>query len=56
MAKNNRSIFGLECSICKSRNYVSQKNSVNTKDKLTLNKYCRKCRKATPHDEFKKLG
>lgn len=54
MAKKlNRASFGLECNDCKSRNYVSQKNSINTKDKIVSNKYCKKCRKSVKHSEFK---
>ena len=53
--KDNRQILGLECRDCKSRNYVTQKNAVNTKDKLSLKKYCKVCRKTTIHEEFKKL-
>jgi large subunit ribosomal protein L33 len=51
--KANRMSFGMECNECKSRNYISQKNSVNTKDKITLNKFCKTCRKVTLHNEFK---
>lgn len=54
MAKKlNRMNFGLECGECKSRNYVTQKNTVETKEKLVLNKYCKKCKKSTKHSEFK---
>ncbi|MBI3486075.1 50S ribosomal protein L33 [Candidatus Daviesbacteria bacterium] len=53
--KDNRQLLGLECSVCKSRNYITSKNTVNTKDKLTLNKFCKHCRKVTPHSEVKKL-
>lgn len=53
--KDNRQVFGLECSVCKTRNYITEKNVVNTKDKLNLNKYCKRCRKATTHSEVKKL-
>ena len=51
--KDSRQALGLECSICRSRNYVTQKKSLKTRDKLVLNKYCKKCRKATEHTEFK---
>lgn len=43
--------FGLICSVCGSRNYVSTKNKMENKDKLTLNKFCNHCRKHTPHKE-----
>lgn len=51
--KGNRQIFNLECSVCKSKNYVTEKNVINTKEKLSLKKYCKKCRKATLHNEAK---
>lgn len=53
--KENRVVLGLECRECKHRNYVTTKNSTVTKEKLSLNKYCRNCRKATTHEEVKKL-
>ncbi len=43
--------FILECSACKSQNYVTSKNRQNVPDRLRLSKYCRKCRKHTEHVE-----
>jgi len=51
--KGNRQIFNLECSACKSRNYITSKNVINIKEKLSLKKFCKKCRKVTPHTEVK---
>ncbi|MBI2329905.1 50S ribosomal protein L33 [Candidatus Daviesbacteria bacterium] len=51
--KGNRSIFNLQCSVCKNRNYLSSKNTVNIKEKITLNKFCPHDRKTTPHNEVK---
>ena len=53
--KGARQLFAFVCSMCKSQNYISEKNKVNTPDKLTLNKYCRQCRKHTAHKESSKL-
>lgn len=53
--KGQRQIIGLVCSVCKSQNYVTEKNKTNTPDKLVLKKYCRKCRKKTEHKESAKL-
>ncbi len=53
--KGNRILIGLQCSVCKNRNYVSSKNVINTKDKMTIKKFCAKCRKQTDHSEFTKL-
>jgi large subunit ribosomal protein L33 len=55
MKKGPRQIFGLVCSECKSQNYITERNKVNTPTKLTLKKYCRRCRKRTLHKEAKKL-
>ncbi|MBI2021397.1 50S ribosomal protein L33 [Candidatus Daviesbacteria bacterium] len=51
--KNARMAIGLECSVCKSRNYITQKNTTETKEKITLKKYCKKCRQVREHTEFK---
>ncbi|MBI2018890.1 50S ribosomal protein L33 [Candidatus Daviesbacteria bacterium] len=51
--KGNRQLFQLQCSVCKNRNYTQSKNTVNIKDKLTLSKFCKHCKKHTPHNEVK---
>jgi len=43
----------LACTECKQRNYNSTKNKKNDPDRLELSKYCRFCRKHTPHRETK---
>lgn len=53
--KGNRLIVGLLCSECNSFNYITERNRVNTTEKLALKKYCRKCRKRTDHKETQKL-
>lgn len=45
--------FHLTCSVCKQRNYVVKKNTMNTTDKLALSKFCEWCRKHTDHAETK---
>ncbi|MDP2942233.1 MAG: 50S ribosomal protein L33 [Candidatus Omnitrophota bacterium] len=42
-----------ECTVCKNRNYSSSKNKKNVTDRLELKKFCRTCRKHTPHKETK---
>lgn len=53
MAKKGeaRVLITLACSECKERNYTSEKNKRNDADRLTLSKYCPRCRKHTPHRE-----
>ncbi|MBU1126764.1 MAG: 50S ribosomal protein L33 [Patescibacteria group bacterium] len=53
--KGPRQILGLVCAICKSRNYITEKNRVNTPDKLVFKKFCNKCKKTTAHKENSKL-
>jgi len=47
--------FGLICSVCGRRNYVTSKNKIENKEKLVLKKYCPHCRKHTEHKENEKL-
>lgn len=53
--KGARILIALVCSQCKSQNYITEKNKVNTPDKLVLKKYCPRCRKRTEHKERTKL-
>lgn len=57
MAKKgeHRATLGLVCTVCKNRNYVTQRNKINTLEKLLLKKYCKHCRKITEHKESDKL-
>ncbi len=41
----------LACSECKERNYITKKNRRNTPDRLSLSKYCSRCRRHTEHRE-----
>ena len=56
MAKKEQRILGaMVCKVCKSQNYLTNRNKLNTPEKLVLNKYCPKCRKHTEHKETGKL-
>jgi large subunit ribosomal protein L33 len=57
MAKkgDHRMTIGLDCSVCKNRNYVTQRNKINTTEKLKLKKFCKYCQKVTEHKEASKL-
>jgi large subunit ribosomal protein L33 len=53
-AKNfMREYVWLECSVCGSRNYRTNKETRGA-DRLELKKFCRKERKHTPHKESRK--
>jgi large subunit ribosomal protein L33 len=53
--KTNRVLIGLVCKKCKHQNYVSEKNKVNTTDKVLFSKFCKVCREITEHKEKPKL-
>ena len=48
-----RTKITLECTECKNRNYVSEKNKRNNSDRLEIKKYCKFCKKTTVHKETK---
>src|ERR1700716_729036 len=48
-----RDIISLACSTCQRRNYTTTKNRRTHPDRLELKKFCRWCRKHTPHKETK---
>ncbi|MFH1406383.1 MAG: 50S ribosomal protein L33 [Candidatus Omnitrophota bacterium] len=48
-----RELITLECTVCKNRNYNSTKDKKNNPDRLQLSKFCKFCRKHTPHKETK---
>jgi large subunit ribosomal protein L33 len=48
---DSRPTITLACQECKRRNYVSEKNRVNDRDRIELRKYCRWCGHHTLHKE-----
>jgi large subunit ribosomal protein L33 len=46
-------IITLQCTVCKERNYTTEKNKKNDPDRMELQKFCRRCRKHTEHRETK---
>jgi len=57
--KGARELVGMICTVCKSQNYVTDRNKINMdlkgKAKLELKKYCQTCKKITLHKETLKL-
>ena len=43
----------MQCTVCKSRNYVTTKNKKKTTERLEFSKFCRRCRHHTGHKETK---
>ena len=41
----------LECTVCKRRNYITEKNNVNDRERIEMKKYCRWDRVHTVHKE-----
>jgi len=48
-----RDIISLACTACQRRNYATTKNKRTHPDRLELKKFCKFCRKHTPHREGK---
>jgi large subunit ribosomal protein L33 len=48
-----REIITLACTTCKRRNYSTTKNRRKSAERLEFSKFCRFCRKHTPHKESK---
>jgi large subunit ribosomal protein L33 len=48
-----REIITMQCGDCKERNYSTTKNRKTTPDRIELKKFCKRCRKHTPHKEVK---
>jgi large subunit ribosomal protein L33 len=53
--KGARELVGLICQVCKSQNYITERNKINMEGKLVVKKYCKTCRKVTEHKETSKL-
>ncbi len=59
--KGAREIVAMVCEVCKSQNYVTERNKVNMQNskkdsaKLILKKFCKVCKKVTSHKETAKL-
>lgn len=53
--KGNRLVIGLQCTETGMRSYVTQKNRINTNEKIELMKYNPKLKKHTLHKEVLRL-
>ncbi|HEY4694975.1 MAG TPA: 50S ribosomal protein L33 [Candidatus Nanoarchaeia archaeon] len=51
--KGKRNIINLACTVCKTQNYVSEKNKLNNPERLEFNKFCPVCKKVTLHREVR---
>ncbi|HNQ46439.1 MAG TPA: 50S ribosomal protein L33 [Syntrophorhabdus sp.] len=48
-----RQLVTLACTECKNRNYTTTKNKQKTPGRLEIKKFCRFCKRHTPHRETK---
>ena len=48
-----QTIINMECTECKRRNYTTTKNKNKHNERIEMAKYCRHCRRHTPHKEIK---
>ncbi len=53
--KGNRILIALECTETGRRTYVTQKNRINTTEKLKIKKYNPALKKHTLHKEIERL-
>ncbi len=54
MAKNeNRGGITLKCTKCGEQNYRTVKNKKNDSERMTMNRYCPRCKCHTEHKETK---
>ncbi|MFH1705580.1 MAG: 50S ribosomal protein L33 [Patescibacteria group bacterium] len=44
----------IQCQICKKINYYTHKSKILAEKKLELKKFCKCCKKHTPHKEAKR--
>jgi large subunit ribosomal protein L33 len=44
----------MACSVCKTTNYFTRKTKKSAEKKLELKKFCKHCKKTTPHKEAKR--
>ncbi|MFA6428690.1 MAG: 50S ribosomal protein L33 [Candidatus Buchananbacteria bacterium] len=50
---SQENLIKLECTVCKNVNYHSNKNKKKIKTRLETSKFCKNCKKHTPHKETK---
>lgn len=59
--KGGRELAALICSVCKSQNYITERNKINMEtkgkkgSKLEIKKFCNTCKKHQLHKETSKL-
>lgn len=59
--KGARELVALICTVCKSQNYITERNKINMEtkskkgSKLEIKKFCKMCKKSQVHKETTKL-
>ncbi|HAU07528.1 MAG TPA: 50S ribosomal protein L33 [Candidatus Yanofskybacteria bacterium] len=54
MSQDN--LIRLKCTVCKRANYYANRNKKKVERKLEYKKFCKWCKKSTPHKEAKMTG
>jgi len=54
MAQDN--LLRMKCTVCKQANYFTSKNKKLVERKLEYKKFCKWCKKHTPHKEARMTG
>jgi len=49
-----KALTKIQCTVCKTTNYFTNKTKAVAEKKLEMKKFCSKCRKHTPHKEGRK--
>ncbi|MEK7110791.1 MAG: 50S ribosomal protein L33 [Patescibacteria group bacterium] len=55
-SKHTENLIALKCGTCARRNYYTAKNKKKVERKIELKKFCKKCKKRTPHKEARMTG
>ncbi|MBU4205056.1 50S ribosomal protein L33 [Patescibacteria group bacterium] len=53
MAKK-KAFSKIQCTVCKEVNYFTKKSKAAAEKKLEMKKFCKTCKKHTPHKEGRK--
>jgi large subunit ribosomal protein L33 len=53
--KGHRQMMLFACTKCGNKNYITEKNKINTTDRIEMNKFCKFCKEHTPHKENSRL-
>lgn len=53
---SQENLLRMKCGVCKRANYYTSKNKKLVERKLEFKKFCKWCKKSTPHKEARMTG